>query len=166
MSPATAAALEAAAPLLSGLWVPRPCQKQQQRLQEPLLLSSLSSRFHGHVTNSSSGIESRCCFSGLWVLRRRHQRQQRLLKPLLLSSLGSGLQSHVTNNSSGCKSRCRYPLWAPLSTTSTRGRAVGDGKGGEQRRNVRETAPPAERYVDTKSPHHPSSPHKVHVHVN
>ena len=55
----------AAVPLLSldsGLYY-----QQQQRLQEPLLLLSLSSRLHGHTSNSSSGYTSHCC-SRLWVL--------------------------------------------------------------------------------------------------
>jgi hypothetical protein len=34
----------------------------------------------------------------------------------------------------------------------------------EQRGNVRETAPPVERYVDAKSPHHPSIT-SIDVHV-
>src|SRR6202012_933393 len=66
-TPTAAAATRAAAALVSGLWAAWLHHQQQQRLQEPLLLSSLDSGWHGYTINSSSGYKSRCC-SHLWAL--------------------------------------------------------------------------------------------------
>jgi hypothetical protein len=74
----TTAAARAAVTILYGLCAPR---LQQQWLQELLLLSSMGSRSHSHVTSSSSG----CCYLH-WALlsttstRGWERREERLGK--------------------------------------------------------------------------------------